>query len=454
MIDLTHLNPSDFGFDLKNREIAALTYTVAFFAFGAIVARRAAWQVVRIFFSPKIFSVFVAMTLYVMASVALLAALQLWEWSNFKTALVWWMTFAATTLFQANTISEKPGAFGKLIRDAINWTAVIVFVAEFGGFPLWGEFILIPVVTLIGIVLMMAPRETNGALLIKPLTFLQSFAGLFILAGGAWHVVTEFKKFASLDQLREFADPILLTLLYVPFLYVFAALMTHESTFTSIRFMKKNDGLVRYAQWKAVLAFGLDMDGVRRLARSLRTDEIQSRADVDAAIREIKLLKQRERLPPAVSASEGWSPYEAQRFLAEFGIVTGDYHRSFDSWWAEAPSTKLTERPFTDHISYYIGGREQAVTRLRLALDASFANDTAAADAAFYERTQALLTKVFGIDEAVELVLQIKATDDLTLLVQGKTIKIERHQWGDSKSGGYGRNLVILHNAHAPADWD
>ena len=241
MFDFLPFDPGDFGFDLSNREIAALGYTTAFLAWAAIVTRRSVEPLLRAFLAPKILAVFVAMTLYVVASVALLAVVHLWDWPNLKTTLVWWMTFGCTTMFQAHRMAGERGAFRKLLRDAVNWTAVILFIAEFGSFALWVELIMLPVLTLIALLLAVAPGQPNASIIIKPLTSLQNTAGWIILAGSLWHIAANFSEFATLNSLREFGDPILLTLLYVPFLYVLAAMMTHEMTFTSLRIRTKDE---------------------------------------------------------------------------------------------------------------------------------------------------------------------------------------------------------------------
>lgn len=65
----------------------------------------------------------------------------------------------------------------------------------------------------------------------------------------------------------------------------------------------------------------------------------------------IKRLKRVEANPPDVDPADGWSPYRAGRFLESYGLETRDYHRSFDDWWSEAPSVKLTDRAFADRVS-------------------------------------------------------------------------------------------------------
>lgn len=448
MFDFLPFDPGDFGFDLSNREIAALGYTTAFFAWAAIVTRRSVGPLLRAFLAPKILAVFVAMTLYVVASVALLAVAHLWDWPNLKTTLVWWTTFACATMFQAHRMAGERGAFRKLLRDAVNWTAVILFIAEFGSFALWVELIMLPVLTLIALLLAVVPSQPNASIIIKPLTSLQNTAGWIIFAGGLWHIAANFSEFATLNSLREFGDPILLTLLYVPFLYVLAAMMTHETTFTSLRIRTKDEALARYAERKAILAFGLDSDASKRLTRSMTLNDIADRKGVDAAIREIKRLKSVEKNPPRLAEGEGWSPYEAGEFLGGHGIVANDWHAAFDEWRAEAASVKLGDRALPDRVSYYLSGVERAATKISLILGADYMNDTAASDDAFYAMVRTLLGFAFGEAESDELLARLRAQPDLSIDVRGKAISIRWDEWGPAPRGGYTRNFTMHHEAH------
>ena len=454
MLELLTLDPGDFGFDLNNRELAALGYTTAFFAWAALVTRRQLGSLLRAFFAPKILAVFAAMTLYVIVSVAVLATAHLWDWPNLKTTLVWWLTFACTTMFQAHQMASERGAFQKLVRDAVNWTSVILFIAEFGSFDLWVELVMLPVLTLIALLLAVAPSQPKGAIVIKPLSAVQNFAGCIILAGSVLHIAANFSEFATLNSLREFGTPILLTLLFVPFLYVLAALMTHETTFTSLRIRTKDQALAGYAERKAILAFGLDIDASKRLTRDMTLTDVADRQGVDRAIREIKRLKKVEKNPPRLPKSEGWSPYEATRFLESHNVLAKDWHAAFGEWRAEAASVELFGGPLSDRVSYYLSGTERAATKISLILNADYMHDPVAADGAFHTMVRTLLERAVGVADPDSLLARLQAQAGQAIDVGGKAISIKWDEWAPAPRGGYTRNFTMRHEAHVLNKFD
>lgn len=449
-MNLPPFDPSAFGFDLSNREIATLIYIALFLAWALSRAdlRKALGSVVRNFFAPQLARIWAIMSLYVTGSVYLLARLNAWEWSNLKTTLLWWGTVGFTATFEANRIKDQSDAFSILMKEAISITAVIVFVAELVTFPLPVELTMLPVLTVVGLIAAYAEMKPEHAVIVKPLKTILSVAGLTVLAFSVAEVLRDPTEFMTWDTVREFADPIFLSLLFVPFLFLLAAFMAYETTFTSLGIWWKRPDLVRFARWRSLLAFGIDIDATRRVARDLRGNDVRDRDGVLSTIRAIKILKRRERNPPATDPSLGWSPYEARLFLQEHGIVTDDYHRSQDEWWAHAPSVKLSDRALPDRVSFYITGNDQAVTRMRLALDASYQNEPEEADAAFYARSLTLLEKVFGANSAEALIGRVRKKDRQSFEVDGKRIWVEWSEWGIERRGGYNRNLVILHERH------
>lgn len=60
-----------------------------------------------------------------------------------------------------------------------------------------------------------------------------------------------------------------------------------------------------YARWRALFAFGWNIDGVKRLARDICGRDIADKQGVKEAIREIRRLIKIEKNPPTVMRAEG-----------------------------------------------------------------------------------------------------------------------------------------------------
>src|SRR3546814_7414155 len=71
-------------------------------------------------------------------------------------------------------------------------------------------------------------RNAKTAVLKTPLAFVMGLFTLLIVGNGLHGAVTDFTEFASLHTAREFAVPILLSFLFLPFLLIFGAVVDYE----------------------------------------------------------------------------------------------------------------------------------------------------------------------------------------------------------------------------------
>lgn len=443
-------DPAHFGFDLENRELAALIYLAVIIGWVMMWgrSRQHLGPVLKAFFSPTLVKIWLVMTGYTIACVYLLHALQGWEWENLKTTLLWWVTFGFASMWEAQKISDERSAFGRLLRDAVNITAVIVFLAEVKSFPLWGEMILLPVLTFVGMLIAVAQAKKEHSIIVRPLTNLTAVIGIAILANGIGGIIEDPKDFFEWNTVREFFVPIILSVMFIPLMILMAAWMTIEGAFVSLRVQAGDDRLIRYASTKSLLAFAFDPDGAKRLARNLRLNGIKDRAGVDASIRAIKTRKAIEKRPPVVPMVEGWSPFEAVDFLEAYGIRANDWHAAFDEWRADAPSIQLGEGFLRDDVSYYLSGNERAATKISLVLFANAGSDPSQSDESFYSMVLTILRRTYEAGLALEALERLIGNGDVEFELGGHTLTMAHHTWGDGGRGGYSRRFSIRHSAH------
>ncbi|KQZ30958.1 hypothetical protein [Caulobacter sp. Root1472] len=443
-------DPADYGFDLNSREWATLIYLGLFLAWGLCRrdVRQSLVNVLKIVLGPKLGSLFAIMTVYVVGMVTALWALGAWEAANLKTTLVWWITVGFTAVSKALEIPKDPKVVGKMAGEAIAWTEIIIFLGEVHTLPLWGELILIPVLTLAGMLLVLAKSQSEHGILIRPLTRLQIWAGLGILGFSLIGILKDPTDFLTWNNLREFADPIVLSLTFIPFLVGLAMMMTAETEATNLAIRGLDRRLVGYVQRRALSAFGLDFDGARRLVRDIKLRDINDRAGVRAAIAEIKAVRRKARHPPPVDPKAGWSPFLAAAALANRGLKPGDYHRAFGSWSAEAETYRPGKGMRRPSISYIVSGHEAGVTRLRLQLTVNYQEPDVTIDALWQGLAEHLVGWALGETALARVTPRLLDQHQRTLEINGASVTLSWSSWGSGKLGGFDRILAINHPAH------
>jgi len=439
----------------NNRETAWLAW-LGVFLVSVLMQREvrdALWACVKAFCAPQILRMVALMLMYVGICVVLLAALHIWRWDNLKTTLLWTVTFALVTMLDANSVSEDDTFYRQTIRDTVNATALVLFVAEVKSFSLLVELVLVvPGMVLLGLCLAIVQTRPEVK---SARGMVESIAAIVILGlviAGLIEIWRSPQEIWTWSTLRELCVPILLSLLFLPFIYLLSTYMVLERIFLPLPFTWPDEGIRRYARAKVVFAFAGDLEAMRRWGRNVRGSRPASEQDVDLSIREVLEARQREKSPPDVPPDEGWSPYSAKGFLEAEGLRTDDYHKAYNGLWAASSKMKvLDEELFPNSVSYRVEGSESAATRLRLALNVNNRARDSDAREIFTRMAVAICDRVLAGCVTEKLAKAARAGKVLSMAAANADVRIARDDWKNGKLSGYTLSLSITHHAESGA---
>jgi len=440
--------------DLSNREISALIWIAAALGYVFYKDKNAnlldsVKQLISIFFSPKIITILLCAALWIILCVLGLHNIDMWGTANLKTTILWGFAFAFVTLMDANRISEDNTYFKKTIRDTVNVTVLITFIAEAYSFPLLAELVLFPLLFFVTAMQVMSEQKKEHASVHSLMSGVLVTVGCIYIGYGIYMVATDFEEFASWNNLREFFIPIILSLLFLPYLYLISILISYELIWVNLRFALKDVSLRRYAMFQAILRFRLDLEGLRRWKRNVGAYPSESREGILESISEVKKYQKREHNPSNVSPEMGWCPIAATGFLLNENLKTSDYHRTYDDeWWASSTYLTINEESlFSSNIAYYISGDDQAVKRLKLVLNVNNNEDSEVAEVRFHQVCEALFLSSIG-DFPSESLERISHGGDTDMEVNGRRIRLRKEAFVNTSRGGYSRMMTIDYSPH------
>lgn len=440
---------------LSNREIAWLVWL----GIGLIwiltqqQVREALWQCVKAFCAPPILRIVAAMLAYVGVCVLIMAAFHIWQWDNLKTTLLWTLTFALVTMLDVSRVSEDDAFYGKTVRDTISATAVLLFVAELESFSLIAELVVVPGMVILGLMLAIAQTRADLKDTRVVVESIASMAGFGLLAYGLMAIVARPDEFVTWGILREFAVPVMLSLLFLPFMYALSVYMVCDRMTVRLIFCIADESVRKYARAKAVFAFAGDLEAMRRWGRNVGAARPETRADVDLSIREVLELRRREQSPPNIPAELGWSPYSAKAFLEAEGLSTNDYHRSYDGLWHASSVREIDDDILPSTISYTVEGTKLAATRITLGLKVFITarENAEQKDAARQEfaRMAGVLARAAVPDiDLVPISKAIKVGGGRIDAVAAIVVQVSRRNWKNANIRGYELVLRIVHPCH------
>lgn len=432
---------------MSNREIAAavwltifLVYVLAHDKSGDV--RRSLVHLLQAFFVRHIMLFMLWAVLWIILCVRALIWAGIWRIDNLKTTVLWAVPFAFVTLFDARRVTEEKTYFSETIRDAVGATVFITFIAELYSFSLPVELLLTPLFTFVGGIMIVSEGKPEYASVHKATLGASIIGGLLLLGHSLYEAVGDLKGFASLANLREFCIPIVLSLAFLPYLYIVSVLMFYENTITGSAWILKDPSLRRYALWQTILRFRLDFEGLRRWKRDLGIFRPENRADIRKIIAEVKARQKKEKYPSIIPAEQGWSPYQATMFLSGLNLGTSDYHPiATGEWWASSPILKLDDGILANNLAYYIEGDENAAKRLTLRLHVNDRGRGETADARFVQACEALLVAAIQPAASQELLCEKGQTDTV---IKGRHVRMQSEDFANPERG-YSRTLYIDH---------
>jgi hypothetical protein len=334
--------------------------------------------------------------------------------------------------------------FKETVKEAVGITAVLEFVVGLYSYSLLVELVQVPFVAILTGLAVVAGTDPKYASAKRFADFLLAAIGLTSFGFSIYHIVAHFGDIATWSTIREFFDPIALTISFLPFLYLLFVYMSYENEYMALNLAFSDDHLKRYARWEAVAGFRFDLVALSRWRREFMRTRPDTTEAVRKSINDIKVRMARERRPLPVPPEDGWSPYIAKDFLTSEGVPTDDYHPSLDEWYAQSRLIDVDQgRMLANNLNFCVEGNEAAVKRLKLELNINQPSEAERAEDRFQELSRVLLKKALPeVPDKIERGLQSLITMDEHFRNQWR-VKLNRDNFGGGIPGGYSRTLVI-----------
>lgn len=225
---------------LSNREISIIIWTL--FAFIFFTARSNGsfskfLLVLKALFSRKIIPFYIGIIIYLTIIVLLFNKFKIWEFSLYKDFTYWLLTTGLTLFFSVSKLNSYKD-FTRIILTATSLTMVLEFIVGFYNFSLILELILVPTLTfisLLAIVAEMRKKDRNSNLVAIVLQNILAILGLGFLMYSIYQLSINYNLFFTLSNLKSFLLPPIFTIIFLPFIYYVVLYIKYECVFGNLR---------------------------------------------------------------------------------------------------------------------------------------------------------------------------------------------------------------------------
>jgi hypothetical protein len=279
-----------FAHALNNRElaIAIWIFIAAIWSIFHPKIRKTLFHAIQAFFAWKLAISYILMFLYVAIVVLVLKSIRIWKISNLPLTLIWLICIAFVMLFGFSKANDKK-FFKKGIKDNFKGLVFLEFFFNLYVLSIWLELILVPIFAIFGGLLAIAEHDKEFEIAKKLINSIMTFMGLFFISYAIYMAIKDFKNFVSFENLQNFYLPIILTISFLPFVYLAALFAGYESLFIRLKFFIPDLIVLKYAKLKTIKAFNINLWQLNNWSKHVYSNwRFKSKIEVDQAITAFK----------------------------------------------------------------------------------------------------------------------------------------------------------------------
>lgn len=271
---------------LNNREKAILIWVLLLMIIGVASSkiRKPILDLLKAFFAKKLVQIYFAMIVYIIIMVFLLNVINLWGISQLGDTLKWSVLVGFVMLSNYEK-AEKSNYFKTAIISNLKILVIVEFIVNLYVFSLPIEFILTPFLALLGAMTAIADSDKQYAQVKKIINFILSLIGSIFLIYSLYMVITDFNNFVSVKTFEGFCLPIVLSILFLPFVYLVALYSNYETFFIRLGFFVEDPIVLKYAKTKTVQKMNINLNELRKWSKYINSNwRFKEKQEVDDAI--------------------------------------------------------------------------------------------------------------------------------------------------------------------------
>lgn len=260
---------------LNNRELASIIFglVVLVWLLSRRDTRATLYRVLRALFQNKIIIVFLAMIFYVSLVVWLFQKIGFWKIRLAKDTIYWFLATVAMFVRDADKVTKDTYHLRKMLFDNLKLVSALAFVISLYTFSFWVEIFSIPFLLILVGLSVVAGSKKEYLPAKQVVDFVLGIYGIVLIIWAFFNILVNFQSFASLDNLRSFVLPFLLTAAFAPFMYFLVLYMVYEEFFVLLDIrLRRDQVLAKYAKRQVFVLCHANLGRLIRVTRDSRQD--------------------------------------------------------------------------------------------------------------------------------------------------------------------------------------
>lgn len=232
---------------LSTREWATLIWGCIFILYVLChkEMRKSFWNVIVIFFNKKLRRLWEIILLYVLMITVAFYYLPIWENIYIKDIIIWFLFSGLMYCMNAASGEADETYIKKNLKDNLKITMILEFFMSTFTFDIWIELAIIPIITIVTAMNIIAERKEEYKSIHKILDSVLVIAGSWIFYQTIKMGINEYEQLNIINTLVSFLIPIVYLILTIPLEYLLELYSKYEVLFLKMTFKEEKDKRIR-----------------------------------------------------------------------------------------------------------------------------------------------------------------------------------------------------------------
>jgi len=182
-----------------------------------------------------------------------------------KDSISWFLITGLIILFNINKAEANKNYFLDIIKDSLKFTILLEFVVNIYNFSLLGELFFIPTIVIISVLLGISSTKSKYKIVENFFSVILSFIGIALFILSVVQIVTKIQTYLNYYTLRLFLLPIILSISFIPFVYLLSVYMNYEMLLVRLKFFLSDYKILKYARLRSLLKCNLRLNKIKLL---------------------------------------------------------------------------------------------------------------------------------------------------------------------------------------------
>jgi len=328
--------------------------------------------------------------LWIIVLVKLLWWINLWDWGSLKTTVVWSLTFAFYSMFQVINIEFNQKYRKQLTLESFGLAAILMFIGSVYTLPLWGEFVIFPFVSLLTMVQVFSSYKAELRNAEKLASKILTLIGLGYISYWGYSMYQNPNLLFTWNNFIDFFMPIILTIWYLPYLFLWKLVMVYELLFLSLKRKIDDSKLLRFSKVMAIWSLNWNVKAIDQFKTRVAARPLDNKYDIVKQLNWVKLQRLKKKYHTEDSPL-GWAPNNAMLFLSKIDMEIKSYSEPFDGEWYGSVFKKLKSDYLFSTFKYSIEGTDTHVKLLKVVMSVWSPDNILEAQVEFYKAAVKLM---------------------------------------------------------------